>query len=261
MKKVALITGGSSGLGFALAELLGKEGYTIVILARNQEKINKSVAALTAMSITAKGISCDTTDEIGLQKAFEQVKAEYKQIDYLVLNAGVVTTKLLSEYKNTAEIKKDLEIDLWGTILSAYQFLPLLQSGSKLLMISSGFGLMGAAGYSMYCAAKAGIVNFGESLRRELLNKNINVYTACPGDMDTPQFHEEVKNAPAWMKKETPRKLMKTAVVAEKILKQAKGSKKYLIIPSGDVNMLVVLSKILPRKFRDSLLDGMFPRP
>jgi len=261
MKKVALITGGSSGLGFALAELLGKEGYTIIIVARNQEKINKSVAALTALNITAKGISCDITDEAGLQKVFEQVKAEYKQIDYLVLNAGVVTTKLLSEYKNTAEIKKDLEIDLWGTILSAYQFLPLLQGGSKLLMISSGFGLMGAAGYSMYCAAKAGIVNFGEALRRELLSKNINVYVACPGDMDTPQFHEEVKNAPAWMKKETPRKLMKTVIVAEKILKQAKGSKKYLIVPSGDVNMLVVLSKLLPRKFRDSLLDGMFPRP
>lgn len=261
MKKVALITGGSSGLGFALAELLGKEDYSIIILARNQDKINKSVADLTAKKITAKGFSCDITDEAGLKKCFDQIKSEYGKIDYLVLNAGVVTTKLLSDYQNATEIKKDLEIDLWGTILSAYQFLPLLGSGSKLLMISSGFGLMGAAGYSMYCAAKAGIVNFGESLRRELLGKNINVYVACPGDMDTPQFHEEVKNAPAWMKKETPRKLMKTETVAVKILKQAKGSKKYLIIPSGDVNMLVVLSKILPRKFRDSLLDGMFPRP
>ncbi len=261
MKKVAVITGGSSGLGYALAEILGKEGYSIVILARNQEKITKSVSTLSAMSIHAKGISCDITDEKALQNAFNQIKDEYKQIDYLILNAGVVTTKLLSDYKNSAEIKQDLEIDLWGTILSAHQFLPLLQSGSKLLMISSGFGLMGAAGYSMYCAAKAGVVNFGEALRRELLSKNINVYVACPGDMDTPQFHEEVKNAPAWMKKETPRKLMKTAVVAEKILKQAKGSKKYLIVPSGDVNMLVILSKLLPRKFRDSLLDGMFPRP
>ncbi len=261
MKKVALITGGSSGLGFALAELLGKEDYSIIILARNQDKINKAVADLTAKKITAKGYSCDITDEAGLKKCFDQIKSEYGKIDYLVLNAGVVTTKLLSDYQNPSEIKKDLEIDLWGTILSAYQFLPLLGSGSKLLMISSGFGLMGAAGYSMYCAAKAGIVNFGESLRRELLNKNINVYVACPGDMDTPQFHEEVKNAPAWMKKETPRKLMKTETVAIKILKQAKGSKKYLIIPSGDVNMLVVLSKLLPRKFRDSLLDGMFPRP
>lgn len=261
MSKVALITGGSSGLGYALAELLGKQGYSIIVVARNQEKINGAVSKLSAMSIKAKGISCDITDEAGLQRTFDQVKTEYGKIDYLVLNAGVVTTKLLSDYTNTTELRQDLEIDLVGTIISAHRFLPLLQSGSKVLMISSGFGLMGAAGYSMYCAAKAGIINFGESLRRELLSKNINVYTACPGDMDTPQFHEEVKNAPAWMKKETPRKLMKTEEVAAKILSQANGHKKYLIIPSGDVNLLAVLSKILPRKFRDSLLDKMFPRP
>jgi short-subunit dehydrogenase len=261
MKKVALITGGSSGLGFALSQLLGKEGYTIVIVARNQEKINKAVNTLKGMNITASGISCDITDEAGLKKTAEQVKSEFGKVDYLILNAGVVTTKLLADYKNASEMKQDLEIDLWGTILSAHTFLPLLDSGSKVLLISSGFGLMGAAGYSMYCAAKAGIINFGECLRRELLNRKINVYVACPGDMDTPQFHEEVKNAPQWMKKETPRKLMKTEVVAEKILKQAKGSKKYMIVPSGDVNLLVNLSKILPRQFRDSLLDGMFPRP
>ncbi|MBS1646873.1 MAG: SDR family oxidoreductase [Bacteroidetes bacterium] len=261
MSKVALVTGGSSGLGFALSELLGKQGYTIIVVARNQEKINQAVSKLGSKSIKAQGISCDISNEASLKATYEKVKAEYGKIDYLVLNAGVVTTKLLSDYKETSELKQDLEIDLIGTILSAHAFLPLLQAGSKVLMISSGFGLMGAAGYSMYCAAKAGVINFGESLRRELLSKNINVYVACPGDMDTPQFHEEVKNAPAWMKKETPRKLMKTETVAEKILKQAQGHKKYLIVPSGDVNTLVILSKILPRKFRDSLLDKMFPRP
>ena len=261
MSKIALVTGGSSGLGFALAKLLGRQGYTIIIAARNQEKIKQAVDELADARIMAIGIQCDITNEDNLQAAYNKVKADYGKIDYLVLNAGVVSTKLLSDYQTTTELKKDLDIDLIGTILSAHRFLPLLQSGSKVLMISSGFGLMGAAGYSMYCAAKAGIINFGESLRRELLSKNINVYTACPGDMDTPQFHEEVKNAPAWMKKETPRKLMKTETVAEKILAQANGYKKYLIIPSGDVNMLAVLSKLLPRKFRDSLLDKMFPRP
>src|SRR5450432_309969 len=98
MKKVALITGGSSGLGYALAELLGKQDYSVIILARNQEKITKAVASLTALNITAKGISCDITDEAGLQKTFDQVKSEYGKIDYLVLNAGVVTTKLLADY-------------------------------------------------------------------------------------------------------------------------------------------------------------------
>lgn len=261
MKKTALVTGGSSGLGLAMAQNLAKQGYNIVVVARNQEKINKAVTDLTALGIAAKGMSCDITNEAGLKEVANQVKAEFGSVDYLILNAGSVTTKLVSEYANGNEMKQDLEVDLWGTILSAHVFLPLLKSGSKVIMISSGFGLMGAAGYSMYCAAKAGIINFGESLRRELLSKGINVYVATPGDMDTPQFHEEVKNSPEWMKTGSPRKTMKAEVVAAKILKQAQGHKKYLIVPSGDVNSLVILSKLLPRKFRDSLLDGMFPRP
>src|ERR1700758_4830256 len=128
MSKVALITGGSSGLGYALAELLGKQGYTLIVAARNQEKINSAVSKLSAMSIKAKGISCDITDEAGLQRTYDQVKAEYGKIDYLVLNAGVVTTKLLADYPSISELKKDLEIDLVGTIISAYTFTPLLQS-------------------------------------------------------------------------------------------------------------------------------------
>jgi 3-dehydrosphinganine reductase len=261
MIKTAFITGGSSGLGYNLAEQLGKSGYRIIILARNPAKIDRAVAQLKEMNIDVRGISCDTIDEAGLKKTFGIIKAEYRRIDFLILNAGVVTTKLLSDYTDTSSLKQDVEIDLWGTILTTWQFLPLLDSGSKILMISSGFGLMGTAGYSMYCAAKAGIVNFGESLRRELLGRNINVYVACPGDMDTPQFHEEMKNAPAWMKKETPRKLMSTRIVAARILKQCNGSRKFLILPASDVKLLVIVSKIVPRKFRDLLLDKMFPQP
>jgi len=261
MTKTALITGGSSGLGFALAEQLGKSGYTIIILARNQDKIDDAVIRLKGLNIESKGYSCDTTDEQGLKLTYEAIREEYRKIDFLILNAGIVTTSLVSDYQDTVLLKKDLETDLWGTILCTWQFLPLLDSGSRILMISSGFGLMGAAGYSIYCAAKAGIIGFAEALRRELLKNKISVYVACPGDMDTPQFHEEMKTSPAWMKKETPRKLMPTAIVAVKILKQCKGTRKFLIIPSADVNLLVTVSKIVPRKFRDFLLDKMFPQP
>ena len=261
MAKIALITGGSSGLGFAMAELLGAQGYSLILLARNQTKLDNAVAALKAKNITAKAISCSITDEEGLKKVTTDIKSEFGSIDYLILNAGQVSTKLLTDYTSPTELKQDLEVDLWGTILSAYQFTPLLNKGAKVLLISSGFGLMGAAGYTMYCAAKAGIINFGEALRRELLHKDINVYVATPGDMDTEQFHNEIKNAPEWMKKEAPRKLQKTADAAAKILKQAKGKRKFLIVPASDINLLVTLTRILPRKFRDYLLDDMFPRP
>jgi len=261
MTKTAVITGGSSGLGYAFAEILGAQGYQIVILARNKERLDKAKVELAKKSIVTKGILCDITSESQVREASEKLKSDFGKIDFLILNAGEVTTKLLCDYSDVAELKKDLDIDLWGTIQTAYFFTPLLAEGSKMLMTSSGFGIMGAAGYSVYCAAKAGVVNFGESLRRELLYKNIAVYVACPGDMDTPQFRNEVKSQPAWMKQSSPRKVMPVEVAAGKILKQCKGHKKYLIITGSDVKLLAIASKLLPRKWRDGLLDGMLPRP
>ena len=261
MEKIALITGGSSGLGYSLAELLGKDGYKIIILARNKLRIDKAVEGLKNNKIIARGFVCDITQEDSQREVLNTIKVEYGKIDFLILNAGVVSTKLLCDYKSVTELKKDLEIDLWGTIQTTYFFSPLLVDNSKILMISSGFGLMGAAGYSIYCAAKAGIINFGEALRRELLHKNISVYVACPGDMDTPQFHEEIKGQPAWMRKSSPRKLMLPETTAKIIINKCKGINKFLIITSPDVRLLVTLSKILPRKWRDKIIDKMLPRP
>jgi 3-dehydrosphinganine reductase len=261
MKKTAVITGGSSGLGYVFGEILGEQGYQIVILARNQERLDKAIDELTKKNIDAKGIICDITRENDVREASVKLKADYGKIDFLILNAGEVTTKLLSDYADVKELRKDLDIDLWGTIQTAYFFTPLLVEGSKMLMTSSGFGLMGAAGYSMYCAAKAGVVNFGESLRRELLCKKIAVYVACPGDMDTPQFRNEVANQPAWMKQSSPRKVVPVEWAAKKILSQCKGHKKYLIVTGSDVKLLAIAGKLLPRKWKDSLIDGMLPRP
>jgi len=261
MKKLALITGGSSGLGFSIAKQLGNEGYRIIILARNQQRIDTAIESLVFNNIEAIGISCDVTQENQLREVAETVKTQYGIIDFLIINAGEVTTKLLSDYKTIPELKKDLEVDLWGTIQTAYFFTPLLKEGSRLLMISSGFGLVGSAGYSIYCAAKAGIINFGESLRRELLRKKIAVYVACPGDMDTPQFHNEIKGQPKWMKTGSPRKLMSVDVSANKILKKCKGHSRFLIITGTDVTLLAIVCKILPRTWRDRIIDSILPRP
>ncbi len=259
--KTALITGGSSGLGFAFAEQLGSQGYQIIILARNKERIDNAIQILIKKNIVAKGISCDITQEIELITAFEQIKKDYGFIDFLILDAGVVTTKVLCEFTSVSDLRKDLDVDLWGTIQSAYFFLPLLYKGSRILMISSGFGIMGAAGYSIYCAAKAGVVNFGEALRRELLYKKINVYVACTGDIDTPQYQNEIKNQPEWMKIKTPRKVLPPSLVARKILNKCKGNTKFLILIGFDVKFLAIVTRLLPRTLRDFLLDIIMPRP
>jgi hypothetical protein len=162
------------------------------------------------------------------------------------------------EFSN--ELRHDLDINLWGTILSAYIFLPLVSPGGKILMISSAFGLMGPAAYTVYSASKAGIINFAESLRRELLCKNISVHVACPGDIDTPQLHEEHKHMPEWFKQDDPRSMMPPDVAAKKILNRC-FKNKFLIIISLDIFSLIMLNKLLPRKLRDYLLDKMFPIP
>jgi 3-dehydrosphinganine reductase len=261
MKKTALITGGSSGLGYIFAEELGTQGYKIIILARDPEKIDKSTTALKEKGIEARGIICDISNEEQLKNAFEAVKSEEKNIDFLILNAGMVIPQLLSDYKETSLIRKQIDTNLTGSILTAWQFEPLLQRGSKILITSSGFGIMGAAGYTLYCATKAGLINFGEALRRELLCKGINVYVSCPGDMDTPQFHEEIRTSPDWMKTGSPRKTVPVTIEGRKILKQCKGKMKFLILPATDVKFLVIVSKIVPRKLKDFLLDKMFPQP
>jgi len=261
MTKTALITGGSSGLGKVFAEELGQQGYHIIIIARDKVKIDNVVQHLKGKGISARGISCDISDENQLKKAFDEVKTYVTQIDFLILNAGMLIPQLLSDYKDVSLIREQLDINLSGTIITAWQFLPLLQKGSKVLITSSGFGLMGAAGYTLYCATKAGLINFGESLRRELLCKGINVYVSCPGDMDTPQFFEEIKSSPDWMKTGSPRKTVPVGIAGRKILKQCKGKMKFLILPSSDVKLLAIGSKILPRKVRDFLLDKMFPQP
>ncbi len=262
MSLTALITGGSSGLGYSIATLLAQRGYNIIILARDSQRIDAACQRLSVHPVSRRGITCDITREEDLRAAAKIVEQEFGTIDFLVLNAGEVTVRLLGEYGTVADLKKDMEVDLWGTIQSAWFFVPFLAKGAKVLMISSGFGLMGAAGYSVYCAAKAGVINFGEALRRELLHRHIQVYVACPGDMDTPQFHGEIASQPDWMKaKNSPRRVMSPEKTAQKILGRCTGSSKFLIITGADVRLLAFATKLLPRRWRDKLIDGMLPLP
>jgi len=260
MTKVALITGGASGLGFELTKQLGAKGYTTIILGRNKEKLTSSVNRLQAEGYQVTDYQCDITDENKLKEVFEVIKNKFSKIDFLALNAGVVTCKLISEYKDATALRHDLDINLWGTILSAYVFLPLVSSGGKILLTSSAFGLMGPAAYSVYAASKAGIINFAESLRRELLCKRISVHVTCPGDIDTPQLHEEHRTMPAWFKQGDPRGLMAPNVAAKRILDKC-FKNRFMITISFEIFSLVMLTKLTPRRLRDYIIDKMFPLP
>ncbi len=263
MKKTALITGGSSGLGLEMAKNLQAQGYDLILLARNKQRLTHAKQQLQALnsSTLISVYACDVANEAELSNAFEQIKAEFDRIDFLILNAGVATIDLLGDYKSLGEITGNIKINLLGAVATTYLSMPLLQSGSRILFISSGFGLFGAAGYSLYATAKAGIINFADALRRELLHQNISVHVACPGDIDTPMLAGELQTMPLWMKsnsgRATPRRADK---VADDILKKCV-RQRFMIVPSLDVSFLILLQKFLPRKLTTFIIDHVLPLP
>ncbi|MFH1714930.1 MAG: SDR family NAD(P)-dependent oxidoreductase [Elusimicrobiota bacterium] len=261
-KKYAVITGGSSGLGFAFSKELAKDGYVPILIARRKNKLDEAVADIKRLGYEAYSFECDIASEENLTRVCKIIKDEFGAINLLLLNAGVVNVGLLADYNDFSKMNEDIRIDLWGTILAARIFLPLLKPKSKIIMISSAFGLIGGAGYTTYCAAKAGVINFAEALRRELLCKDISVHVACPADIDTPQYEYETKNSPDWMLGASAgrKSLLAPEKAARRILKKCKG-KRFLIIINSEIALLLFLHRILPRRVVDFILDGSLPRP
>lgn len=265
--KVALITGGSSGLGLAMARIVAAEEFShVVLVARDRARLDAAADSLRRPGLEVVGFTGDVSRAVDLTKIAAELVARGLEINLLALNAGSAHAKALVDHDDLAELKNELDVNLWGTILCARLFVPLLSRDSRVLLISSGFGLVGAAGYGSYCASKAGIIAFGEALRRELLCTGARVYVACPGDIDTPQYHAELASMPRWMKEAgprtaaSPRRVMTATETATRILRRCRGGR-FLIIVNADIHLLVILSKLLPRRLRDAILDRSFPRP
>lgn len=263
MKKTALITGGSSGLGLEMARNLRVQGYDLILLARDRKKLENARQQLLEHNSSAvvKTYACDVANEEELNNTFKQIKSDYDRIDFLIINAGVATIDLLGDYKDLGDVTCSIKINLLGAVGATYLSMPLLQSGSRILFISSGFGLFGAAGYSLYATAKAGIINFADALRRELLHRNISVHVACPGDIDTPMLAGELQTMPAWMKTGSGRVTPLGADKAADYILRKCVNERFMIVPSLDVSFLILLQKLLPRKLTTLIIDHVLPLP
>lgn len=248
MTTVSIITGGSSGLGKAMAHYLINEGNEVGIIARDKiklENIRQEINAAYSRSVEV--FPGDVSSVESMEKIATEIKTRFAKIDFLILNAGIVQVKLLLDYNDFTELKKVLDINLWGTVLSARCLIPLVPTRGKILLISSGLGLVGAAGYSTYCASKAGIINFADALQSELIHKKIRVYVACPTDIDTPQYQQECADMPSWMHSKLRQHPLTANVAAGKILSGCHGSQMMLNI-GLDIKLLFLCRKFLPKK-------------
>ena len=187
--KGVLITGGSSGIGLALAKALVAKGAKVVITGRRSAAVSAAVVGLRKVGGSVTGIAADVGTEEGRTLTLRQALDALGGLDILVNNAGGVRAGRL-EATSRSGIEAMLNVNLLAPILLTRAALPSLRiSGDAMVVnVTSGIALIGAPFYATYAAAKAGLARFGEALRRELKGEGIHVLTVYPGSTDTPMM-------------------------------------------------------------------------
>ena len=184
-----LITGGSSGIGLALAHALLAKGAKVVVTGRRPDALANAVRELQGTARSVSGVAADVASPDGRAATITQAMDTLGGLDMLVNNAGGVWAGRL-ENTPEAELQSMIDVDLVAPILLTRAALPALRaSGDAMVVnIASGIALIGAPFYATYAATKAGLARFGEALRRELKGEGIHVLTAYPGGTDTPMM-------------------------------------------------------------------------
>lgn len=187
--KRVLITGGSSGIGLALAEAFLAKGARVAISGRRPERVTQALDELTAKGFAAHGIVADVATSEGRAATLDQALAALGGLDILVNNAGGVRAGRL-EHTPESEILAMIEVDLVAPILLTRAALPALRASGDAVVVNvaSGIALIGAPFYATYAGVKSGLARFGEALRRELKGEGIHVMTAYPAGTDTPMM-------------------------------------------------------------------------
>jgi NAD(P)-dependent dehydrogenase (short-subunit alcohol dehydrogenase family) len=192
--KVALITGGTSGIGEAVANLFACEGAKVAITGRNETRGHAVTARILESGRKAIFLRTDVRKANECKRAIDQTLSSFGRLDILFNNAGVFYPQTALE---CTEEEWDLQIDinLKGTFLmSKYALAPMIaQGGGVIINNSSGWGLVGGDKAVAYCASKGGVVLLTKAMAIDHGRQGIRVNCICPGDVDTPMLPEDAK--------------------------------------------------------------------
>src|SRR5258708_34598058 len=187
--KRALITGGSSGIGLAIAEAMLAKGAKVAITGRRPDVLTETAKQLRKGGRSVDSIAADVSTDKGRETTLRLALEKLGGLDILVNNAGGVRAGRLWGAVE-AEIRAMIEVDLVAPILLTRAVLPALRASKDGLVVNvtSGIALVAAPFYATYAGVRGGLAKFGESLRRELKGEGVHVMTVYPGATDTPMM-------------------------------------------------------------------------
>ncbi|MFT4955584.1 MAG: NAD(P)-dependent dehydrogenase (short-subunit alcohol dehydrogenase family) [Brevundimonas sp.] len=179
--KTAVITGGGSGIGFGAAQRFVEEGAFVYLFGRRQEPLDAAVARLGG---AARAVSGSVTDPADLDRLFAAVKAERGGLDILFANAGTGAFAALGEI-TPEHYDQIFDVNVKGTVFTVQKALPLMPSGSSIILTGSSAGVMGTPAFSIYSATKAAIRNLARSWALDLKGAGVRVNVLSPGPITT----------------------------------------------------------------------------
>ncbi|MEX2230783.1 MAG: SDR family oxidoreductase [Cyclobacteriaceae bacterium] len=251
--KVVIITGGTSGIGKALAFEFGLKGSKILITGRNAEALSKTAKELQARGVNVHFVCADVTLPDDNKRMAEEAKRAFGHIDVLINNAGI-SMRAIFEDVDPQVIRKVMDINFYGVVYATKCCLPeIIRNKGSIVGISSIAGFRGLPGRTGYSASKFALNGFLESLRTELMTSGVHVLTACPG-FTASNIRKRSLTQDGSSQGESPRKeekMMTAEECAAHIYKATVNRKRSLILTLQG-KFVVFLNKWLP-----SLADRM----
>jgi len=186
--KVAVITGGGSGIGAASGKLLAAQGAKVVLLGRTKEELDEVAREITEKGGEALALEADVTDSAALGRAYEEAQTRFGGVHVVFANAGVNGTWAPIDELSEDDFRKTVEINLTGTFLTIKHAVPYLKEGGGSVIVTSsvnGTRMFSNSGATAYASTKAAQVAMTKMLALELAKNRIRINVICPGAIDT----------------------------------------------------------------------------
>ncbi|MEO1255421.1 MAG: SDR family oxidoreductase [Bacteroidota bacterium] len=259
-QKVAIITGGSSGIGKSLVLKYAAEGYAVVFTGRNGERMTQVIQELGERPHLA--LELDAAEKNDNQKMVEETIKKYGRIDILICNAGISMRALFEEVELEV-FKRLMDINFYGAIYATKFALPhLFESQGTIIGISSINGWRSTPARTAYSSSKFAMQGFFEALRTEVMTRGVHVLVVCPG-FTSSNIRNAALTADGKSQGESPRdekKMMTSEEVAERTFKAAKRKKRDLIL-TFEGKMAVLLNKLIPSRLDRMIYNMMKKEP